>query len=336
MAQAKYLLIKGTAGLGDRMLGAATGFLYARLAGRIPIVDWRDGRYAPEGENAFERLFVSRSAGALQRLPETDSVFPEHWRGRLDDRVSDRMGPVDAAYPANLWDPGRLDLSQMREETVVVMFAYSQLVEWVRPHMTGEHAALARTESWELIRQVLDEELAPHPEIAARVRQFRRERLAGHTIGVHARASDRWTRIEAVERRLARALRRHPDAAVFLATDNADMQRQFEGAYGAVTAPHWYGEPGEAIHTDPDRDPTRVAREGLTDMLLLAGCDRLIGDRASTFCKVAMALSDGKTTDLEPLRKRWPHPLVTAWRYLVPGPATPLALAAARRWAPYG
>ena len=102
-----------------------------------------------------------------------------------------------------------------------------------------------------------------------------------------------------------------------------------------MTAPHWYGPPGEAIHTNPDRDPLRVAREGLADMLLLAGCDRLIGDRASNFCKVAMGLSDGKTTDLEPLRKRWPQPFVTAWRYLVPGPATPLALAAARRWAPY-
>ncbi len=123
---------------------------------------------------------------------------------------------------------------------------------------------------------------------------------------------------------------------MFLATDNAEIRDELERRLGAVTAPHWYARPGAALHKSPDRDPLQVGLEGLTDMLLLAGCDHLIGDRASTFSKVAMTLSDGSTSDVQPLRKRWPQPLVAAWRYLVPGPATPLALAAARRWAPFG
>src|SRR5262249_35551159 len=38
----KLLLVKGIAGLGNRILCALTGILYARLAGRKVCVDWRD------------------------------------------------------------------------------------------------------------------------------------------------------------------------------------------------------------------------------------------------------------------------------------------------------
>ena len=38
----KYLLIKGVGGLGDRMMGVATGLLYAQLTNRRPIVDCSD------------------------------------------------------------------------------------------------------------------------------------------------------------------------------------------------------------------------------------------------------------------------------------------------------
>ncbi len=336
MEDRKYLLIKGAAGLGDRMLGGATCFLYARLTGRTPIVDWRDGFYAPDGEDAFSHLFVSRSAAPLSELPETDSVIPAAWRGRLDATLSDRWGQVRPGHPMNR-SGERLDLTVIDHEAeVVVMFALRQMVEWLRPHMTGAHADLARVESWRMIRSILEEEFAPHPEVRERVERFREERLSGPTVGIHHRSSDKETRSEAVERRLARLLRRRPDLTVFLATDNAAIRDRIERTHRAVTAPQWYPEPGTPLHYGPGRDAVEVGRAALTDMLLLAGCDYVIGDRVSNFTKTAMALSDGRTIDLQSRRKRWPQPFVAAWRHLVPGPATPLALAAARRWAPYG
>ena len=332
----KYLLIKGAAGLGDRMLGGATCFLYARLTGRTPVVDWRDGFYAPEGQDAFRHLFVSRSAAPLSELPDTDSVFPGVWRGRIDAPLPTWISPVKPTDPENR-AAERLDLTVIdHDEDVVVIFALRQMVEWLRPHMTGAHANLARVESWRLIRTILQEEFAPHPEVSRRVESFRAEHLSGPAVGVHLRSSDKRTRTEAVERRLDRLLRRQPGLKVFLATDNAAVRERLERSHGAVTAPQWYPEPGEALHYGPGRDAVEVGRAALTDMLLLSGCDFVIGDRLSNFAKTAMALSDGRTIDLQSRRKRWPQPFVTAWRYLVPGPATPVALAAARRFAPYG
>ena len=318
-------------------VGGATCFLYARLAGRTPIVDWRDGFYAPDGEDAFQHLFVSRSAAPLSDLPDTDSVFPEVWRGRIDAPIPGLPAPVNARHPESR-SAERLDLTVTDHDAdVVVMFALRQMVEWLRPHMTGAHAHLARMESWRMIRSILEEEFAPHPDVRERVKRFRDEHLKGPTVGVHLRLSDKQTtRYEAVERRLSRLLRRRPGLTVFLATDNVAIRERIERTHRAVTAPQWFPEPGTPLHYGPGRDAVEVGRAALTDMLLLAGCDYVIGDRLSNFTKTAMALSDGRTIDLQTRRKRWPQPFVSAWRYLVPGPATPLALAAARRWAPYG
>jgi hypothetical protein len=115
------------------------------------------------------------------------------------------------------------------------------------------------------------------------------------------------------------------------------MRDEFERSYGAVSAPHWYAEPGSPLHHSADRDAFEVGVEALVDLYLLVGCDHLIVDRASNFSKVAMLLTDAprsRVTDVQALKDRWRVPLTAAWRYTVPGPAAPLAIAAARRWTP--
>jgi hypothetical protein len=37
----KILLIKGKGGLGNRILSAVCGLIYADLSGRTPVIDWR-------------------------------------------------------------------------------------------------------------------------------------------------------------------------------------------------------------------------------------------------------------------------------------------------------
>ena len=334
----KYLLIKGAAGLGNRILGTATGLLYAEITGRRPIVDWSDPRYSSDGSNVFGRYFVCPSAGSMEEISPTASVAPAIWRGRLDDQVE----PVRQATPAGSgpasWAQSCVDLMRTdHPEDLLVMWSYRQRIEWLRPHLRGDHARFARRSTGAILKHVMETSMPPRPEIADRVAAFRREHLGGPTVGVHARATDLRTRLDAIRGRLQRLLAKEDDLQVFLATDNAEVRDEFERAYGAVSAPHWYAEPGVALHYSPDSpDATEVGLEALVDLYLLAGCDHLIFDRRSSFSEAAMVLTDAprsRITDVEVFKKSWPVPLRALWRYTVPGPATPLAVSAARRWA---
>ena len=57
MDDKKYLLVKGTAGLGNRLLFLLSALLYARLTERLLVVDWCDQTYSDDGTNAFPLLF---------------------------------------------------------------------------------------------------------------------------------------------------------------------------------------------------------------------------------------------------------------------------------------
>ena len=57
MADGKYLLIKGEGGLGNRILSLLSGIEYARLSGRIPVVEWCNAEYSADGGNAFFEIF---------------------------------------------------------------------------------------------------------------------------------------------------------------------------------------------------------------------------------------------------------------------------------------
>src|ERR1035437_6950899 len=80
----KFLLVKGKAGLGNRVLVLLDSILYAQMTGRELLVDWRDGKYAADGQNAFPLLFAQPAPGDLAAVKGCDSVTPAKWKGELD------------------------------------------------------------------------------------------------------------------------------------------------------------------------------------------------------------------------------------------------------------
>ncbi len=197
MEDRKYLLIKGGAGLGDRITSVATGLLYARMTGRRPIVDWSDEYYSADGSNAFHRYYDCPEVGDLDELPVTDSVNPEAWRGRLDQRVHPtRIELGEPGKPAS-WRSLSVDLLRTdHPEELLVMWSYRQRIEWLRPHMKGDHAELARRSTRDILRGEMEANLRPSAEVAERVAAFRREHLQGPSVGVHVRYTDRLTRLD--------------------------------------------------------------------------------------------------------------------------------------------
>lgn len=71
----KFLLLKGCAGLGNRFITLQKAILYAQKNNRILYVDWSDGMFAPEGENAFYKYFTLSNVKSIDSIePIVDSI----------------------------------------------------------------------------------------------------------------------------------------------------------------------------------------------------------------------------------------------------------------------
>lgn len=306
MKRPKFLVIKGRAGLGNRMLAAATGLLYARLTGRLPVVDWRDGSYSGDRSNAFPAFFHCPSCRSVDELPVTDSIAPAIWQERLHASVTDlerRFAPrphVDSTKRyahkenAGFVRDSTIDLMRLDyEEEILVMWEFTSRVERLRNVHQAAVPGFPPGGPAEILRELLACEFRLRRPIRERVERFRHERLDRRTVGVHVRYTDRRVRLQAILARLEALLERERDLLVFLATDSLAVKEEIERrATAVVSTPHWYSPIGANIHQSeesPDRFENGV--EALVDLYLLAECDYLICDTTSSFARVATVLT---------------------------------------------
>ncbi len=293
MNEDRFLLVKGIAGLGNRVFSALNGILYARLTGRKLLIDWSDTDYSRDGTNVFHRLFTCPSYSPTDRIPETDSVRPGVWRGHLHEPV--RLIAEHYGYnPYGIRRYLSINLSKLDyEEDLLVLVTYSEQMQRLHRHFRGQFQELAELPAMAILLKLLREELIPRPEVRDQVAQFQRSCFGPRTVGVHARYSDYRVRFVTIIRRLNALLKRVPGLRIFLSTDNIAIKHMFEENYSdVVTTPHWYPRPGLSIHKNPDcPDPVASAIAGLVDLYLLAECDYLVVDTSSSFAYLASLLS---------------------------------------------
>ena len=295
----KYLLVKGVAGLGNRILSALSGILFARLSRRTLIIDWSDPAYSGDGANVLSRFFDCRSCVPADDIPVTDSVRPAIWRGHLDDSVNQVQALSRLHFDRTVFS---VDLSRLDDsEDVLVMVAYHNHLKTLRPHFPTRMPEFVEASDEFILAKLLREELILCAEIRDRLEHFKRDQFGSRTIGVHVRYSDYRVRFVSIISRLNALLKRAPGARIFLATDNIEMKVLFESVYGdaVTTTSHWYGEPGIAIHRGPNRpDPAERGIEALVDLYLLAECDQLILDTTSSFSYLAAVLSKASAPNI--------------------------------------
>ena len=300
MSEGKYLVVKGIAGLGNRILSALTGILYARLSGRRLIIDWRDPTFSMDGSNAFHDLFLCSMSYPVDDIPVTDSVNPAIWRGNLNRSATSMRKP----YRNNreFLNNTSIDLTRLDyNEDLLVMWAYHGEVELLRDHFKGIFEEYRHQSKEQILRLILLEHLPLRHLIQAKVNEFKLNNFNGKTtVGVHIRYSDHRASLFAIIDKLNTLLRVEPDALIFLATDNIQIKKMFEENYRSIiTTDHWYPKPGARIHDNracPDRLESGI--EALVDLYLLAECDRLIIDTSSTFSYVAKLLTNAQKSNV--------------------------------------
>ena len=297
----KLLLVKGIEGLGNRILCMLTASLYAQLTGRKLVVDWRDECYASGGTNAFDHFFLSHLCWPVSKVPETDSVAPEIWRGHLNEPawlLRERHGKLN---DANGWrafsvDLGRLDYSQH----VAVMWTYKDELNPLRPHLHAAGKPLSSESRFAVLRSLLHQNFILHPQIREAVDRFKEHNFTKRTIGVHIRYSDYRTALWPTLKAVYELIDFDPTCRIFVCTDNIQIKRLFERQFrNVVSTSHWFpSTPGLPLHYDMNRpNPLLTGIECLVDLYLISECDELIVDTSSSFAYVATLLTNSPVYD---------------------------------------
>ncbi|MBC9032725.1 hypothetical protein IAG41_10010 [Sphingomonas sp. JC676] len=307
----RYLCVKGKAGLGNRMLAAATAWLYAQLSGRAFVPDWCDYTYSHDGSNVFHRLFECKdSVVALPDFDET-SVAPTRWISRLSETADKMVDDFDGGdhSSATLWRRYSIDLGRLdHPERYAMFWSYDAHIRRLRPHLDGAWASWRDLSDDQIIARVLRDHITLAPAIRRQVDAFAAAHFSGGVIGVHIRNTDRRTSVTASLRHLAQLRARHPAATIFLATDNRRAEELVRRRYDRVlSTAKWFPEDGAPMHQNtncPDRLQNAV--EGLIDMYLLAECDYLIFPASSTFSRIAGLISTKPRANLIDIERHRP------------------------------
>jgi hypothetical protein len=306
----RYLLVKGKAGMGNRMRALARGLVYARLSGRKVVVDWSDPCYSSRGENVFGRLFqrcehiVERPLEELEEL----AVVPALWKGKLRCTALEMqerhcaLGLADSERYTSV-DVSRLD----HPEALAVMHAYAFKGRELQAFSSRLPEQWQSLTSDGLLGLLLRTELRVDPDIAAAVAEFERTRFHPPMVGVHVRFSDNVQNQGRVGQTPAVDLERYLGAldtlvaeerppGIFLATDSRRVEALITERYGnVVSTSKWFPGRWERLHDNescPDR--SQVAREALVDLYLLAACRWLVYSAHSSFGCNAALLAEGQ------------------------------------------
>lgn len=294
-----FIVCKGTSGMGNRILAATTALLYGEITNRKVVIDWRDGSYAKEGEeNAFPAYFDCPNVYATDALPQTDAVHPELWKGNLDRT----FGSLKADLGLTGYDDMSIDVSRTDyPEELLIFCSYTHQVKSLRGLFLNQWKPLSKMSTAEVIRSVLKSKLHLVDHIQQLVQSYQSQHFSDEMIGVHVRYTDIRVPLETILDSVQTLVNQGQNPKIFLATDAETVITQFNQRFDQViTTSKWFPEEGQRLHQNwgncPDRYQNGV--EALTDMYLLARCDRLVFSSKSSFGYVASLLSEAKERDL--------------------------------------
>ena len=314
----KYLVVKGSAGLGNRILCYLSAVLYALLSDRQLFVDWRDPAYSDNESNSFSHYFsvIPPCISDLHTLPGM-STRPKIWMNRLDLSLKDIL---NLEYPDQVrYDPSlhkRLSICPAQihyQEDSLVMFSYSEQIQAMRKHLQGPLASLKTQDNHHILKYLAKHYLHPSVSLRDEIRSHITKLLSGNTIGIHVRYTDRCCRLHKLEKRLEHLCKQYPEATIFLATDSIKVENKLQTQYGSRLSTHqkWYPEDGHALHLNSQNpNHQETGWHALIELYILAACQHLIYDESSTFGYVASLLSEipeAQQTNVSPLRflPRW-------------------------------
>ncbi|WP_242928038.1 hypothetical protein [Pontibacter vulgaris] len=323
MDKHKYLIIKGCAGLGNRMYTLCSAISYAIKTNRKIYVDWSDGQYGEKGENIFYKYFslnevdsvndLSEITRNIERLTFYPSVWQENLWASLYDLYLHDSGGIFQKIKKKYLGRGRLNIlnefwkyktKKTQKRTDSEARALLALIDKRNMAMGGRYSYDIKQNVVffsdfipECDLTLLKTHICLKPIIEKRVEAFLKiNKLSSGFIGVHVRYTD--NKPDAALDGLIEHLKNLVDvenARIFLATDNIKIEMLFKNTFNEdlVCYPKYLPEKLSgglhqyALHTGEYFVAEKIFQESLIELGILTRCTTLLYQGNSTFSQVA-------------------------------------------------
>lgn len=302
MRQNKYTIVKGCAGLGNRLVTIYSAILYSKGTQRKLIIDWRDGQFDRKGLNAFDKCFVLKNVDhtGIEVLTELNGLAHNSYlfQAKPDASIYDLYHEVHSSFWESLPNkvfPNQFLLKLRRRWQQNIKGSFSNAINF------GSDLSLNNSE--DVIYYLdqlpfLDYKAMPDfielsSEIAKIVENNADRMKLNQKVGVHVRFSDKKPTVM-LSRLIALIKEKFPDNDVFLSTDSSLVQELFSKNFHKVLCsdkflPELKGEGLHqwALYNQRDDLKYLLYEQSVIDMFLLSKCKYLFFQGNSTFSNVS-------------------------------------------------
>jgi hypothetical protein len=316
----RYLVVKGIAGMANRVLTLLNAIIYAQVTNRKLFVDWGDGVYSNNKINIFSSLFDCSLIEKEIKLNKNNTVLPTVWKDNLEKDVVTffNNNTLWRKYSAKeIKKKYSIDISNVEfKEDMLVFVDYNFAFEKIQKYINK------LPEFWpkdpkELQKFLLKKYIKPSIDISRKIEKFKIKNFTENIIGVHVRYTDNMkkvhrrdmgTDIDSYFPVIDELLREKPQSKIFLSTDNKKVIELFKEKYkDIIFTDKFFPDDGVAIHSVKNFDKTKIAEEAIIDLYLLSLSNQLVYSSGSSYGELASLLSDTELCnifDLSPQNKK--------------------------------
>jgi hypothetical protein len=321
----KYLVLKGIAGLGNRLCTLANAIDYAQKTGRTLMVDWSDGIYGMMGQNVFYHYFKLNDIPfitSITEIPATaladsyPSLLGEHPTAGLYDIYMSACGNISRKIIPNrilkgaiskihkYWHPKEDPIPTKSDIQAIKAVFNRNDIPFGGNYGKGikqKTLFFADTQprfSDDTVRKNISLSDEMQTEVNLMAEQIG---IAQHVVGVHVRMTDLQPKapLTSLTQKIDKMkLNSH---RIFLATDNEQIEEYFKQRYQNVIfmpkhrmeyADARTGIHHRAVRTGDYSMAETVLKESIIDMWLLSKCEYLFCQGNSSFSKIAAILKN--------------------------------------------
>ena len=317
MVKDKYLVLKGCAGLGNRLMAICNAIKYCRKGNRKLLIDWSDGVFSKKGVNIFHKYFEVRNFPVLDSLESIEkkleylSCYPSVFKKNIFSGGYDNF--VHACNPFFLKIPKRLLVSERfkmlrgfwmdksRYNENIIDSKWKFLKEIFRPESMplgcdlnaerGEDVVFYFDFTPNDLKNIFLENIFLKKDIETKINSFSQQhKLQTNTIGIHIRSTDKRPRksLDELFKKISKFKLSSPQ--FFLATDNKQIAATIKRTLSPVIeypklmpdlkteGMHQWAKYNDQLHLGD-----RILEESIMDMWLLSKCEYLLYQGNSTF-----------------------------------------------------
>jgi len=315
MTEKNYILIKGSQGIGNRIISILNMILFSKLTNRTLTVDWRDIFYSQKSINSFPQLFSCKNYVDVEQLPNTDSIFPSIWKGNIDKSINDMNEVFGKNFYTKTQKKYTFDISKIDYEyDILVSYSFTEKVYLLRKYFKNKLSEFVDKKIDEVFKTLLKNYIIFNPEIQNNGNKFIQQHFNDEVIGVHIRYTDRKSNIKKTLNTLNKLLKDKKVKKIFLATDNKKIIDLFKDQYSKnlIIRNKWLPNDPVPLHkANSDNNQVMHAIDAVTDMYLLSQSNYLVIDSRSSFSYISYLFSNLENSGVYDVRPfAWlPHSL---------------------------